>query len=188
MDAPAMPHAAATELVPQPLAYTLAQRLSGRTRRGDVAQIDIALEAAEFLHCLFDHALADRNALALIAVEQCRFRPAADHRFELPAEIGGIADARIHAEAAVRRMDMGGVAGEEDAALAETIGDQGAPAPRYARHNLEGEIAAHEPADHAIDLARRQGFGVAIHEDAPEAPAIDRHASAPSAFAIHADI
>src|SRR6185312_8071869 len=137
----------------QSIVDTLAQRVAGRRWRGDLGQIDIAFEAVQFLHRFFDDALANRDALALIAVEQRGRGPAADHRFELPTEIGGIADAGIHAEAAIRRMDMRGVAGEEHATQAEAIGDQGASAPWHARDNLKGEIAAGEAADHAIDLA-----------------------------------
>ena len=62
--------------------------------------------------------LAERMPLGLVAVEQ--LRPAAPCRDqgELPRQIAGVLDARVHALAADRGMDVRRVAGEEDVALA----------------------------------------------------------------------
>ena len=77
----------------------------------------IALEIAHRLVALAD---ADRAALRLVALEQMRAAPAVMHRGELPAEIGRIADAGVHAEPAIRRHHVHGVARKEHAAAADS--------------------------------------------------------------------
>ena len=62
------------------------------------------------------HLLAHRVALGLIAVQKAVGGAAAEHGGQLPAEVGGVLEAGVHALAAGRGVHMGGVAGEEDAA------------------------------------------------------------------------
>ena len=83
-----------------------------------------------------DIALADLAALDLVGREQIRATPAGKRRRKLPRQIDGVADAGIHAEPAGRDDEMHRVAGEEDAALAITIGEQKILPPRRAGQHL----------------------------------------------------
>jgi hypothetical protein len=67
-------------------------------------------------------AFADRLALGLVAVEQACRRPALDGGGQLPAQVHGVADPQVQALAAQRRVDVGGVAGQQHAALAVARG------------------------------------------------------------------
>src|SRR5690606_33162033 len=64
---------------------------------------------------LMNRKLADRLALLRVALEQPRSRPAFQYHRELPREIVRVLHARVAAETAVRRHDVRGVAGEENA-------------------------------------------------------------------------
>ena len=98
---------------------------------------------------LLDRELADRLALGLVGVEQLRAGDALEHQRELPGEIVRVVDAGIAAEAAVRRHQMRGVAGQEDAAVLE-----------MARH-----VGGRAPARDAVDLDRQVGnAGAGAHE------------------------
>ena len=61
------------------------------------------------------HPVADGAALDRVAVEQARGGGRADEG-ELPGEVEGVLHAGVHALAAGGAVDVGGVAGEEDAA------------------------------------------------------------------------
>ncbi len=63
-------------------------------------------------------------ALDLIGVEQGIARALAPHQRELPGQIGGVADAGAEALPHERRRLMAGVAEQEDAARAPTLGQQ----------------------------------------------------------------
>ena len=60
----------------------------------------------------------DRMPLRLVAVEQLRPASAGGDQGQLPRQVAGVLDARVHSLAADRRMDVRGVAGEEDVAAA----------------------------------------------------------------------
>ena len=111
--------------------------------------------AAQIAARLGDIAGADRLALDAVGIEQAVAAPAFEHGGELPGQIDRVADAGIHAEAAGRRHDVRGVAGDEAAAVAIMLGDQFAPHPRQHAQNLELEIAADGAADRRLDLLGR---------------------------------
>lgn len=91
-------------------------------------------------HGLGDGALMDRPALPLIGGEELGAAPAAERCGELPAEIDGVADPHIHAEAAEGRVQVAGIAREERAAAAVAIGDEALRDPGVGRDDLEIEI------------------------------------------------
>src|SRR5436853_145922 len=62
-----------------------------------------------------------RPPLMVVALDECRPAPAFDRGRELPAEIEGVLDAGVHAEPAVRRMGVRGIAGDADAPIEEAI-------------------------------------------------------------------
>src|SRR5207248_6674608 len=67
-------------------------------------------DALEILHRLGAGTLAGRAALVLVARKQMLAAPALVHGGELPADVDRVADAGVHAEAAVGRHDMHRVA------------------------------------------------------------------------------
>ena len=72
-----------------------------------------------------------------------RTAPALHHRRELPAEIGRVVDAGVHAEAAGRREEMDRVAGQPHIAAAETIGDRRLPrGPREMTEEFDRHVFA----------------------------------------------
>ena len=89
---------------------------------------------------LGDGALMDRPALPLIGGEELGAAPAAERCGELPAEIDGVADPHIHAEAAEGRVQVAGIARQEHAVAAVAIGDEALRDPGVGRDDLEIEI------------------------------------------------
>jgi hypothetical protein len=85
---------------------------------------------------------------------------------------------------------VGGVAGNEAAAVAVVVGDQFAPRPRHHAQNFELEIAADGAADRGFDL----GLGVfallgaADDGEAPLVAAIDGDDGRPGAFRADEDV
>src|ERR1700722_488274 len=63
----------------------------------------------------------DVAALALVAVEHVLVGLAAQNRGELVGEVKGVMHATVHAHRADRAVHMGGIAGEDRAAGAETL-------------------------------------------------------------------
>ena len=85
----------------------------------------------------------DRQPLGLIGVEQMRAAPALQHGGEFPGEIGRVVDPGIHAEAAGRREQMHGVAGEQHAPVGKALGHQrNAGGPRRMRDRLDRHLDA----------------------------------------------
>ncbi len=72
--------------------------------------------------------------------------PAVVDRGEFPAEIDGIANPGVHAQTAVRRRDVHGVAREQHAAAAIVIRHHAPPDPVPELHDLERDIAADSAA------------------------------------------
>src|SRR6266851_686245 len=72
-----------------------------------------------------DEAPREADPLRLVSVENALRRALAQDRRELPREVDGVADARVHSLPTDRAVDVGGVAEEEDA-----------PAPETSRHSV----------------------------------------------------
>ena len=69
-------------------------------------------------HGVVEHAGAHRVPLGVIGVEQAvRGRPV-DHLGQLPGEVHGILDTGVESLTTGRRVDVGGVAGQQDPAVA----------------------------------------------------------------------
>src|SRR5579859_5241934 len=68
-----------------------------------------------------DDSLDDGAALGGIAIEQWLGPMTADGEVELPDEIPRVLEPRIHALATERAMNVGGIAGDEDAADAHLV-------------------------------------------------------------------
>src|SRR5206468_9221799 len=83
----------------------------------------VARDAGERLIGRRDQAACEGDALRLVAVEQRWIRASVQNRGELPGEIHGVADAGIHALTTHWTVNVGGVAEQERATLAEPIGD-----------------------------------------------------------------
>src|ERR1700730_18144169 len=91
--------------------------------------------------------------LALVGAQQPAAGPATHGGGKLPAEIDRVPDAGVHAEAAGRRHQVGGVAGDEDAGAAVAVGDELAAHPPHDRENLVIEVAAHAAAQRGADIS-----------------------------------
>ena len=73
-----------------------------------------------------------------------------------PAKVDRVLDRGVVAEAAHRREQVGGVAGEEQPALPEPLGDQGeAGGPGGAEQDVETDLPAHAIGEHAAGCRRR---------------------------------
>src|SRR5690348_5217517 len=81
-----------------------------------------------------------RLALRRIGIEQPLAAPAVQLRRQLPAEIDRVLEPVVEAEAAVRRMRMGGIAGDEDAAATIAVGDRVAQRPEAGVVDVAGKI------------------------------------------------
>src|SRR5438067_524010 len=94
------------------------------------------------------------RALALIGPEQRTVRVAAQHGGELPGEVLRVLHARIGAARAERRDLVGGVAGEDHAAMDEAV--EAAAVEAIERHPFELERTVAEYAREARDHALRR--------------------------------
>src|SRR5277367_2686014 len=68
--------------------------------------------------CPFEGPGSGGMTLSRIGVEQISGSPALDGCGELPSEVQGLSEASVNSLTAERRVDVGGVSGEKDAALA----------------------------------------------------------------------
>src|SRR6185503_9982439 len=100
----------------------------------------LVVETGAHFRRLVDVDHGDGLALRGIAVEQVRAAPALQHRGELPADIDGIADAGVHAEAAGRPIEVGRVSGEKDPAFLIAIGDHAVSGPGPHGKQLERNV------------------------------------------------
>ena len=66
-------------------------------------------------------AACESDTLGLVGVQQCVRRATGKHGFQLPGEINGVADARVHALPAGGAVDVGGVAKQKRASFAEML-------------------------------------------------------------------
>src|ERR1700750_241410 len=60
----------------------------------------------------------------LIAIEQSLTAPARHRSSELPGQVDGIVNPRMHAEAAGRDHQVNGIAGKKNAAVTKAVGNQ----------------------------------------------------------------
>src|SRR5262249_52697076 len=111
MDADRVP--APFVLLNQPSADGAARGIALNRWRIDVVLLCGAAQAAVVLQRTLGGARGGRPALVIVALEQALAAPAAEHRRQFPTEVECILDAGIHAETAVRRMRVRGVAGKE---------------------------------------------------------------------------
>ncbi len=75
-------------------------------RADDAGELSLGCRKGEYLIRSFDQAACKSDALDLIAIQQPIRRAAPKYRFQLPGEIDGVADARVHALSSRRAMDM----------------------------------------------------------------------------------
>ncbi len=68
------------------------------------------------------HEPPDRAALGVVGIQQGRIGHTAADQGELPAQVPGILDTGVHALGAGRAVDVGGIAGQEDAAVPVAAG------------------------------------------------------------------
>ena len=189
-------HAVGEPFVPhdggEPVAVFLARGVVGRARRENLRAGQALAgrqHAAKIAARLRDVAQADRPPLGVVGAQELRAAPALHHGLELPAEIDRVADAGVHAEAAGRRHQMGGVAGDEDAVGAVAVGDQLAPHPAHDGEDFVVEVAAHGALERRadvvlgmVDLLRR-----ADDRHAEAVGAVDRDDGEPDALRADED-
>ena len=111
--------------------------------------------------------------------------PAGEVRGEVPRQIERVGDAGVHAVAGVRHPEVRGVAGDEDAPVAEAVGDEAAADPVFLADDLVREVGAdaEDGADARIAVDRLEVF-LARHQvvvDEPGLVAVDREADAAAA-------
>ena len=106
----------------------LGARLPGLLKGDGVAhRVEGPEEGAVGLDRLGDEVVDGRHehrpALGVVGVEQLRVAPALQHGSDLPAEVARVLKSGVHTVAAIRRVAVRCVAGDEDAARAVGIGD-----------------------------------------------------------------
>ena len=94
---------------------------------------------------LLDRELADRPPLRVVARQQLRAGDPLEHERELPGQVVCVLDAGIAAEAAVRRHQVGGVAGEEDATVLKAARHVGGRPPPREPGDLHRQVRVRRP-------------------------------------------
>ncbi len=89
-------------------------------------------------HGAADDFLADGPALGVVAGEQAGVGRARAGQGELPGQVPGVLDAGVHSLGAGRRVDVGGVPGDEDPAVAVAVHDPVADAEHRGPADVEG--------------------------------------------------
>src|SRR5690348_5605281 len=97
---------------------------SGAVALGAVALEELAIGLDAVGDEIAAGLLEDRAAFVAVGVEQRLAAPALKPRRQLPAEIGCILEAAIEAKAAIGRVAVRGIAGDEDAADTILLGDR----------------------------------------------------------------
>ena len=107
-----------------------------------------------------DQAIANRDRLALdlVTLQQPLAAPTPQHGIELPGEIAGIANARVHANATGRRKQVRSVAREEHPPDAPLTRHRLVMVPMHRLQQLELEGLAHRPVQ---DRGRIELLGAA---------------------------
>ena len=113
----------------------------------------------------------DRPPLGLVGVQQLGPGPAAQHPAELPAEVVAATDRGVHPGAAARGHAVGGVAGQEDVAGAEAVGQLGGEAEGAGALDRDVEVVdAGSGADPAHEALGRVALDVLRVHPGPVAP------------------
>ena len=116
----------------------------------------------------------DRPPLRLVRLQQSRAAPALQHRRQLPAEIGRVLEARVDAVAAIGRVAVGRIAGDEHAAGAILVGGGDAQVPKADMLDLDGELrtgSAVQQGSEVVIVLRRAGRHRGVEE--PRAAEVD---------------
>ena len=101
-----------------------------------------------------DHRPRVLASLGVVGVEQSVAGLPGDHRGQLPAEIGRVADAAVVALPLPHRHEVSGVAGEEHPALAERARDPGVVGVHAMPDHVDAVGVRHERRQHAGDELR----------------------------------
>ncbi|KQX56279.1 hypothetical protein ASE09_26800 [Streptomyces sp. Root66D1] len=98
-----------------------------------------------------DDLLAHRAAFGVVTPQQAGTGLAPHHERELPAQVHGVLDTRVHALGAGRRMDVGGVARDEDPPRPVPVDDAVAhPEDRGPAQSGEPRGTRREPVDDGL--------------------------------------
>ncbi len=100
------------------------------------------------------HLLGNRQPLALVGVEDGRLAPAVEAGSQQPAEVGGVGQPSVHPVTGVRHPEVGGIAADERAPVAEVVGHQPASEPVLVRDDLvlERVVDAEDGADSPVTI------------------------------------
>src|SRR5262249_4611385 len=120
--------------------------------------------------------LRDRVPLRLVGAEESRRGPALQHGGDLPGEIGGGGEARVHAVAGVRYPQVRRAPADECPPVAEAVGDESAADPVFLRDDLVGEVRT--------DAQYRTYRPVAVHRVEIRFPAVEPVVDDPGAAAV----
>src|SRR6516225_10138762 len=120
--------------------------------------------------------VSDRPTFDLIGTKECRVSPAFDDASHHPRQVHGVGNARIHAVTGKRHPDVRGIATQEDAPIAETVGNHASSSPILLTKNFERERRSYteDLADAAIAVDSRQEV-----VDQPPLATVDREHQAP---------
>ena len=118
---------------------------------------------ASWARVFVEDGLGDRAALGRVGVEQAVRHRAAPDGGQLPAEVRRIGEAEVEALAAEGRVDVGGVAGEQDPAPAVGLDEAGIVRRTTDRlQRRHAHVRAGDSAQHGLEgLARDRRFPVA---------------------------
>ena len=135
--------------------------------------------AQRVVHREMRHLFGDRQPLRFISVEQPLPAPTVQRRGEQPRQVHRIGDARVHAEAGIGHPQMRAVAADEDAPVAEPVGDETAADPVLLADDLIVEIIANaeDRTDRgvAVDRVEILLMLVEVIMDQPRLAPVDRH-------------
>src|SRR5262249_28042938 len=108
------------------------------------------------------------------ALQQSLTAPALKNRGQLPAEIEGVLNARVHPEPAVRWMRMCRVAGEEHATVHKPVGDRSFAYPEILVLDRVSDLATHETTHQGWDVSVLKAALVEIDQlQSPQILAVD---------------
>ena len=97
--------------------------------------------------------LPDRPALAVVRVEERRRSAARDHERELPGQVRRVLEAGVHALSARGAVDVGGVPGDEHAAVAIAVDAAVVQAiTRHPARIVERDWELRDPGERGRDL------------------------------------
>ncbi len=134
--------------------------------RTATAQGDLRAHASKKPVGVVQHLLPDRPALGVVGVEQGRGGVPLEHQGQFPGQVGRVLQARVHALAAGRTVNVGRVAGDEGPALAVLV--HAAMMDAIARDPLrvgQSDVQAGGVVDHLLHFVERGRLGAARLSD-----------------------